>query len=374
MSHSEQTELYIGLMSGTSLDAMDAVLVDFTSGTPQLKGQVSLPYPDVLRKQLLKLCHAGNNEIDLMLAADLDVARISAQAVKNLLTQTNTDHQTITALGSHGQTIRHLPGIGNTLQIGSASHIAELTGITTVADFRRRDMAAGGEGAPLIPAFHDAVFRHSGKNRVIVNIGGMANITILPANKQATVLGFDTGPGNVLLDAWCSQNTGKSFDNNGDWAAEGILHHELLELCLAEAFFSRPPPKSTGRETFQPSWLQDKLSLLAETPPAQDTQRTLTELSAVSISNAIKTYAPETQEVYVCGGGCRNGFLMERLASNLAEISVQDTSALKLDPQWVEAAGFAWLARQTMNNLPGNLPAVTNASGLRVLGAIYPAS
>ncbi|MCL6270494.1 anhydro-N-acetylmuramic acid kinase [Sansalvadorimonas sp. 2012CJ34-2] len=367
------SELYIGLMSGTSLDAMDAVLVDLTSRFPTLVGQISLPYPSRLRNQLNALCQPGANEIEAMCEADLAVAILAADSVSNLLDETGHAPQDIAAIGSHGQTIRHMPQIGNTLQIGNPSLIAEQTGITTVADFRRRDMAAGGEGAPLVPAFHEAVFRHPEKTRIIANIGGIANITILPPAGTNTVIGFDTGPGNTLMDDWCYRHSGRRYDQNGQWAASGKISAALLSTLLSDSYFSRPPPKSTGREYFHHAWLWHGLSQRDQDLSGEDVQATLAELTARTIADAIALYAPDCEEVFVCGGGARNATLMSRLVSCLEELSVNTTDAIGLAPQWVEAAAFAWLAQQTLLGLPGNLPAVTNASGRRILGGVYPA-
>ncbi|GAA4650919.1 anhydro-N-acetylmuramic acid kinase [Kistimonas scapharcae] len=366
------SEFYIGLMSGTSMDAMDAVLVDLGSAFPLQKHQVSIPLPETLRKSLFALCQDGPNEIIRMAKADIQVAEISAQAVSILLKEASIPASDIQAIGSHGQTIRHLPQVGNTLQIGSPSHIAELTGILTVADFRRRDMAAGGQGAPLVPAFHEAVFRHPEKNRVILNIGGIANISILPTAKHIPVSGFDTGPGNALMDYWNQKHQGTRYDLNGSWASCGTVDHALLHDCLSDAYFSRQPPKSTGREHFNAEWFNRFLNKHDSLTPA-DIQATLMELTAKSIAADIQRYAVDCQELFVCGGGAYNSALLERIAFHLPDISVSSTRSLGLAAEWVEAVAFAWLARQTIHGLPGNLPSVTNAKGQRILGGIYPA-
>ncbi|WP_281647653.1 anhydro-N-acetylmuramic acid kinase [Parendozoicomonas sp. Alg238-R29] len=369
----DQTELYIGLMSGTSMDAMDAVLVDLAPEFPVLQEHISIPLPSRLRSQLLSLCQPGENEIEAMSQADLAVAILAAEAINNLLQLANIPASAVRAIGSHGQTIRHLPKVGNTLQIGNPSLIAEQTGITTVADFRRRDMAAGGEGAPLVPAFHEAIFRHPTRTRVIANIGGIANITVLPASADQSVIGFDTGPGNTLMDDWCYRHSGRRYDKNGRWAATGTASEELLDILLADEFFSRTPPKSTGREYFHHSWLWHGLSHLDEQLTGQDVQATLVELTSRSLAKAIREHAPDCREVYICGGGARNTTLIRKLSSNLDNFHVATTDSLGLPHEWVEATAFAWLARQTLHGLPGNLPAVTNASGKRILGGIYPA-
>ncbi len=366
------SEFYIGLMSGTSMDAMDAVLVDLGSPFPLQKHQVSIPLPETLRKSLFALCQDGPNEITRLAKADIQVAEISAQAVSILLKEASIPASDIQAIGSHGQTIRHLPEVGNTLQIGSPSHIAELTGILTVADFRRRDMAAGGQGAPLVPAFHEAVFRHPEKSRVILNIGGIANISILSTEKHIPVSGFDTGPGNALMDYWNQKHLGTRYDLNGNWAASGTVDQALLHECLSDAYFSRQPPKSTGREHFNAEWLNHFLNKHDSLAPA-DIQATLMELTAKSIADDIQRYAVDCQELFVCGGGAYNSTLLERIAFHLPDISVSSTRSLGLAAEWVEAVAFAWLARQTIHGLPGNLPSVTNAKGQRILGGIYPA-
>ncbi|OQX33885.1 MAG: anhydro-N-acetylmuramic acid kinase [Oceanospirillales bacterium LUC14_002_19_P2] len=366
------SELYIGLMSGTSMDAMDAVLVDLASAFPLQKHQISIPLSEALRKNLLALCQEGPDEITRMAKADIQVAQISAQAVNMLLKEASVPASDIQAIGSHGQTIRHLPEFGNTLQIGSPSHIAEQTGILTVADFRRRDMAAGGQGAPLVPAFHEAVFRHTEKNRVILNIGGIANISILPTAQHIPVSGFDTGPGNALMDYWNQKHQGTRYDLNGSWASSGTVDQALLHNCLSDAYFSRQPPKSTGREHFNAEWLNSFLSKHSALAPI-DIQATLMELTAKSIAVDIQRYAADCQELSVCGGGAYNSALLERIAFHLPDITVSSTRSLGLAAKWVEAVAFAWLARQTIHGLPGNLPSVTNAKGQRILGGIYPA-
>ncbi|WP_246506297.1 anhydro-N-acetylmuramic acid kinase [Kistimonas asteriae] len=366
------SELYIGLMSGTSMDAMDAVLVDLASSFPLQKHQISIPLSETLRKSLLALCQEGPDEITRMAKADIQIAQISAQAVNMLLKEASVPASDIQAIGSHGQTIRHLPEFGNTLQIGSPSHIAEQTGILTVADFRRRDMAAGGQGAPLVPAFHEAVFQHAEKRRVILNIGGIANISILPTAQHIPVSGFDTGPGNALMDYWNQKHQGTRYDLNGNWATSGTVDHALLHDCLSDAYFSRQPPKSTGREHFNAEWLNSLLSKHSALAPA-DIQATLMELTAKSIAADIQRYAADCQELFVCGGGAYNSALLERIAFHLPDITVSSTRSLGLAAEWVEAVAFAWLARQTIHGLPGNLPSVTNAKGRRILGGIYPA-
>lgn len=365
-------QLYIGLMSGTSADAVDAVLVDFAQ-TSQLVAHYSAPHPAEIRQQIHALTLPGDNEIDRMGALDTCLGKIFAQACSELLANAGISPHQICAIGSHGQTIRHRPpGSAEgafTLQIADPNLIAELTGITTVADFRRRDMAVGGQGAPLVPAFHRAMFHSQGKDRVIVNIGGMANITWLPARGQ--VLGFDTGPGNVLMDGWIHSYSGATYDKNGDWAASGKVHEGLLADLLADPYFALPAPKSTGRESFNRAWLDRSLAALEEQPTPADVQATLLEVTAVTIAESIGRLGDSAKEVYVCGGGTYNSTLMSRLQELLSNDKVTSTAALGVDPQWMEAMAFAWLAQQTIERKPGNLCAVTGATREVILGGVY---
>ncbi len=368
------SRLFIGLISGTSADAVDAVLADFHSHPPQILERHEYPLPEPLRQGLLAFHHSGPRELDRLARLDNAVARLFAEAVTVLLERARVDPATITAIGSHGQTIRHEPDGHEpySVQIGNPSLLAELTGIAVVADFRRRDMAAGGQGAPLAPAFHNAFFRSTAVERAVVNIGGIANITLLPADPLAEVIGFDTGPGNALLDAWAERHLHTPLDRDGAWAASGRVIPELLAQLLEEAYFQRQPPKSTGRELFQLNWLEARLNMVAATPPA-DVQATLTALTAHTIAAALRQYAPATQELLVCGGGARNPVVMTALRTQLESIGVQPTSSLGIDPDYLEALGFAWLAWRTWCGQPGNLPSVTGARGARVLGGIYPA-
>ncbi|MCK5893716.1 MAG: anhydro-N-acetylmuramic acid kinase [Endozoicomonadaceae bacterium] len=372
LADQQNCELYIGLMSGTSMDAMDAVLVDLALPFPILKHHTSIPLPKPLKQSLLALCQAGADEITRMALADIQVAQLSAQAVNKLLKESVLTASDIRAVGSHGQTIRHLPETGNTLQIGSPSHIAEMTGIPIVADFRRRDMAAGGQGAPLTPAFHEAIFRHSKQTRIILNIGGMTNISILPQSINLPINGFDIGPGNVLMDYWNHRHNGTPYDNHGDWASSGTIDKALLDTFLSDDYFSKKPPKSTGRERFNPKWIDHYLPLQHTLTPA-DIQATLMELTVRSISEDITHYAADCQELFVCGGGAYNTALLERLSDTLPNVTVNSTHKLGLAPEWVEAVAFAWLAKQAIHGLSGNLPSVTHAKGKRILGGIYPA-
>lgn len=365
-------EFYLGLMSGTSMDAVDAALVDFSSLPPRLLATHSIPMPDHLREALLRLA-AEHTPHPLQCLGELDhhLGCLFARAVNELLAQAGVAADAVQAIGSHGQTLYHQPHgmVPFTLQLADPNIIAERTDITTVADFRRRDMAAGGQGAPLVPAFHAAMLRQPGVDRVILNIGGMANITLLPAAADTPVSGFDTGPGNALLDGWAERHLGTRYDTDGEWGAAGQVLPGLLQALLAEPYFRQAPPKSTGRELFNLAWLERHLRGGENTA---DVQATLAELTAVSAAMAILSHSPETMEVLVCGGGARNGHLMARLRAHLPHCRVSDTRQYGLDPQWVEAMAFAWLARQSLLGRPGNLPAVTGATRPVVLGAIYP--
>ncbi|MCY4472774.1 MAG: anhydro-N-acetylmuramic acid kinase [Kistimonas sp.] len=369
----DDRELYIGLMSGTSMDALDAVLADFRQDKPVVVGSVSEPLPSRLRTQLLSLCHPGDNELERLCRADLEWARLAATVVKKLLNDSETPACLVRAIGSHGQTIRHLPALGTSIQTGDPNLIAEQTGIATVADFRRRDMAAGGEGAPLAPAFHEAMFRQPSLSRVLVNIGGIANITVLPGAQERPVTGFDTGPGNTLLDGWCFRHKRLPYDAGGNWAATATPDAALLQALLSDPFFALSPPRSTGREYFHLGWLDAALARIGKEGLAAATvQATLVELTACTLAQAIETYAPDCQQVYLCGGGVFNHRLVARIRARLPGCHIADTGALGLDPRWVEATAFAWLARRACLGQPGNLPAVTNATGFRVLGGVYP--
>jgi anhydro-N-acetylmuramic acid kinase len=360
-------EHYIGLMSGTSLDGVDAVLVDFSKGGHRIIGEAFLPFEDSLRTRLLAIHSAQSDEIHNAAVLGNELAQIYAQAVHKLLGKTQMSSTGVLAIGCHGQTIRHRPDAGYTIQLGNGALLAELTRNIVVCDFRSRDIAAGGEGAPLVPAFHQAMFGHSSIHRVIVNIGGIANITDLGTGP---VQGFDTGPGNMLMDAWIQRHLGKPFDRDGAWAQGGRCIDELLQSLLAHEYFSRNPPKSTGRELFGIAWLEERLSGM-ENP--RNVQATLLLLTAVSIARAVKSCCDGAKEVYVCGGGAANSALMSQLAYALPGVRIASTAQLGIGPDWVEACAFAWLARQALLLRPGNLPSVTGAAGPRILGAIYPA-
>lgn len=359
--------LYIGLMSGTSLDGIDAVLMSFSEGKPRLLAHDSTAIPEPLRQQVLQLNTPGMNEIELLADLDPALGKLFAQACINLMSQNNIHPSQIRAIGSHGQTIRHRPHKAYTLQIGDPNIIAERTGVTTIADFRRRDMAAGGQGAPLVPAFHKECFHSTINDRVIINIGGMANITLLPSSDEFPVIGYDTGPGNVLMDAWVQSQTGEPYDKSGAWASSGSVNTELLNRLLSEEFFKLPYPKSTGRELFNLHWVTENLH---QVMPAKDVQATLSQLTATSIAQAIQSHGLVKPEVYVCGGGSHNIDLLQRLTEAL-NTQVLSTQQIGLNPDWVEGSAFAWLAYRTLEHQTGNLPEVTGATERRILGGIY---
>lgn len=368
----QKPQLFVGIMSGTSLDGVDAALVTFENGACQLQATQFLAYPESLKTELLALHTPQHNELEAASVLGCRLAHLYADAVKQLLSKAKVNAADISAIGCHGQTIRHRPELGFTLQIGNNALLAELTNITVVGDFRSRDIAAGGQGAPLVPAFHKAMFASAEKNRTIINIGGIANITYLPKThlpRNSTVLGFDSGPGNMLLDSWAKLKTGQDYDKDGAWSATGVVLHTLLSGMLAEPYFALPPPKSTGRDLFNDHWLKQH-QLYPHLQP-QDVARTLVALTAHSIHDAL---APiDIDEVYVCGGGAHNTLLMNDLQALLGDTPVSTTDALGVGVDWVEAVAFAWLAKQTLENKPSNLPEATGAAGARVLGAIYPA-
>lgn len=367
---------YIGLMSGTSMDGIDAVVASIPqAGRLKLRATHSEPYPVEVRARLQTLANSSINDLELMGELDALLGELLAQAANRVRHKSGLDGQEIRAIGSHGQTVRHRPNAPHpySIQIGNPAVIAQHTRITTVADFRARDIAAGGQGAPLVPAFHLWMFHSPDNNRVVVNIGGIANVSYLPADTSQPASGFDTGPGNTLLDAWICENRGHPYDKDGRWAASGKILATLLERLCSDSYFRMAPPKSTGPEYFNLAWLADHLAELGTRPDAQDVQATLTELTARSIAQALTTHLPYVDEVYVCGGGSRNRHLASRLSTNLPGAPVDTTRALGLHPDWVEAAAFAWLAHQTLEGRPANLPSVTGARHEVVLGAIYKA-
>lgn len=370
--------LFIGLISGTSADGIDAALVRFEGSACELQLGRTFPWDAALRARLVELGQGGAaRSIEELGTLDIEIAEAFAQAALRLIDEAGIAASQVRAIGSHGQTVRHRPAGALfdgrhpfTWQLGDGNVIAERCGVDTVADFRRRDVAAGGQGAPLVPAFHAAVLRSSGEDRAVLNLGGIANYTLLPAG-AGNVRGFDTGPANALMDAWCERELGLPFDADGAFAARGQVDAALLERLLADPWFALPPPKSTGREHFHLDWLQSRL---AGDDVAADVQATLLELSAATVANALLAHQPSTRRVLVCGGGVLNTRLIERIAARLPGVVIESTAAHGLDPDFVEAMAFAWLARQTMLGLPGNLPDVTGARGLRVLGVVYPAA
>jgi anhydro-N-acetylmuramic acid kinase len=368
------TELYLGLMSGTSMDGVDAALCELRNRRfLRVVGSHAQPYPMALRDELLNL-QRTQPAITLETFARLDhaVGATFADAALTLLREVGLTPGEIRAIGSHGQTVFHDPaGVRSSLQLGDPSLIAATTGITTVADFRRADVARGGQGAPLVPAFHHSVFASDWEARAVVNIGGIANLTALPGADARAVRGFDTGPGNGLMDEWIMQSQQRQpMDRDGRWAASGTLHDGLLQALQGDPYFAQQPPKSTGREYFNVEWMRKRCPQLGELSAA-DVQRTLCELTASTIATAVQKHASSTGSLYVCGGGAANTFLMRRLKELLPKVSVSDTGKLGLAPNLVEPAAFAWLAMRTLQELPGNLPAVTGASRDAVLGGIY---
>ncbi|OUS06195.1 anhydro-N-acetylmuramic acid kinase [Gammaproteobacteria bacterium 54_18_T64] len=367
-------ELYIGLMSGTSMDGIDSAIVDFTEGKANIIATCCQPIPEHLQHLTRALFLPGDDDIDTLGSVDQQLGTCFAQATNALLLQAGLKPSDITAIGSHGQTVRHRPPSPDTphpftLQIGDPNTIAAQTGITTVADFRRRDMALGGQAAPLVPAFHRSVFHSETHNRAIVNIGGISNITLLPIKGE--VIGFDTGPGNRLLDDWIKRHQNKAFDSGGQWAKLHTSDTLLLQQLKSHPFLQRSIPKSTGREEFNKDWLDQQLKGFDHLS-AGCVQATLLAFTAETITDAIRTLPVEVDEVFICGGGALNTTLMACLGDLLKPAKVISTAVLGIAPEWVEAAAFAWLARQTLAGLAGNLPAVTGAKSLSVLGGIYP--
>ncbi len=366
------SELYIGLMSGTSMDAIDAVLVDFSQGM-RLAGTHSVPLPTDLRADLSALCQSGPDEVERLGRLDRTLGEAFAEAALGVLASSEHHAHEIAAIGSHGQTIRHRPHGRDafSLQIGDPNTIAERTGITVVADFRRRDIAAGGQGAPLVPAFHASLFSHPERHRIVLNLGGIANITVLPAGRPDAVHGFDTGPANLLMDAWSQARRGLAYDADGEWAARGDSDDRLLTQLLRHPFLHQPPPKSSGREDFHLDWLQGELAAGGRQPVDEDVQATLLEFTARTVADAINTLGLGAGDLLLCGGGAHNTTLRHRLATLLPDWPLASTADHGLAPDWVEATAFAWLARRTLRGQAGNLPAVTGAAGARILGGIY---
>jgi anhydro-N-acetylmuramic acid kinase len=372
-------ELYIGLMSGTSLDGVDGVIADISPGKFVVLAHVDEPLPPDLRAELLALNSPGPNELHRAALAANALMQVYATVVAQLMHTTATSPIDIRAIGAHGQTVRHQPhnhiglsGRGYTLQLCNPALLAELTGINVAADFRNRDVAAGGQGAPLVPVFHQSVFGLSGQTNAVLNVGGMANLTVIGPELSTDLLGFDCGPGNVLLDAWCQQHTGQPFDSGGHWAAGGSVDNKLLAIMRADPYFALPAPKSTGRDLFNQSWLDAHLDKRPDVS-VQDVQATLLELTASACCDCVDTYAKDSESVIVCGGGAFNLRLMQRLQTLLPRHRVESSSEAGLPPQQVEAAAFAWLARKTMCHEALNLENITGAKGARIAGAVYPA-
>jgi anhydro-N-acetylmuramic acid kinase len=368
---------FIGLMSGTSLDGVDGVIADLSHDAPNLvRAEASEPFEADFKAELLALNSPGHNELHRAALAANQLAGVYARVVERLLqiaTPQNIQRQNITAIGAHGQTVRHQPqvfGTGYTLQLNNPSLLAELTGIDVIADFRNADVAAGGQGAPLVPAFHAALWADAAQSRAVLNIGGISNISLLPAG--GTVQGFDCGPGNALLDFWCMRHTGRPFDDGGAWAASGQAQPALLDRLRQAPYFQQTPPKSTGRDLFNPDWLATQLTGF-ESVPAVDVQASLTALTALTCAQDLRQHLPSAAQLLVCGGGALNTELMRQLAQALPGVQVLSTQARGLPPLQVEAAAFAWLAQAFTLKQPGNLVAVTGAKGPRVLGALHKA-
>ncbi|MGB6241636.1 MAG: anhydro-N-acetylmuramic acid kinase [Castellaniella sp.] len=357
---------FIGLMSGTSTDGVDGVLAQLSDAIT-VRASASLPLPDALRRELLALNSPGHNELARAAQAANDLADCYAQAVASLLAQSSLTAADIHAIGAHGQTVRHVPEAGYTLQINAPARLAERTGIAVVADFRSRDVAAGGQGAPLVPAFHAARFG-VGTDRVVLNLGGIANLTVL----DSPVTGFDTGPANMLMDAWAHQHTGRAYDHDGAWAAQGRCDTILLDALLSEPWLALPPPKSTGRDLFNSDWLQTHLNALQTSPSPVDVQATLLQFSVKTIAQAIRQHAPDTREILACGGGALNPVLMQALALALP-CRLTTTAEYGVPVQSVEALAFAWLAQAHVRGQPACLPAVTGARHATIAGCLYPA-
>jgi anhydro-N-acetylmuramic acid kinase len=360
-------KLYVGLMSGTSLDGVDAVLADFSGAKPRVLASAHEPFDAALRAELLALNAPGVDEIDRAALAGNLLAQHYGAAVRAIFSRSGKSRPGTRAIGCHGQTIRHHPERGFTVQIGNPALLAEITGLRVVADFRSRDVAAGGQGAPLVPAFHAAAFGSRSEPRAVLNLGGIANVSFLP--RAGAVTGFDCGPGNCLLDSWAARHHGKPYDAGGRWAAGGKVLAPVLRRMLAEPYFALPPPKSTGRDLFNDAWLG---RMLDGNEDARAVQATLLELTARSVADAVAHHCRGARRVIACGGGVKNRALLRRLAKLLSPAVLETSDRHGIDPQLVEATAFAWLAKQALEGKPGNLPSVTGARGARVLGAVYP--
>ena len=360
---------YVGVMTGTSMDGLDVAVLDTGTSPPAIIAASTVPLPSELAHDLADLSVPGDSEIDRLGVIDAALGQFIGQSVLHCLASWDIAVADVRAIGSHGQTVRHRPTAKRpfTLQIGDPNRIAEITGIDTVADFRRRDMAAGGQGAPLVPLFHEALFRRQDRHRVVLNIGGIANVTMLPA-QTTRVTGFDTGPGNALLDAWARHCRGEAYDREGAWAAEGRVVEDLLAVLQGDSFVHAPPPKSTGKETYHLDYVQRACQDAMDTA---DVQATLAEFTAWSIAFAIRQWGPSDGEVVVCGGGRHNADLMARLSRHLGEFDLVSSDVLGVDGDALEAAAFAWFAHRTLASKPSNAPDVTGARGARILGAIH---
>lgn len=362
------SDLYLGLMSGTSVDGLDIALCEFEPNF-RLVAAKCTPFPAELRARILSFSDDLPKQLDSLMRLDSEIAEFAGACINRFLASQNLEASRICAVGFHGQTLRHRPDQRNTLQTGNSALLAELTQIDIISDFRSRDLAAGGQGAPLVPAFHKYLVATQGEALIgFLNLGGIANLTLI---SDRSTRGFDTGPANILMDYWITKHQGKNYDANGDWAATGQISTSLL-ADLDHDYFHQIPPKSTGRELFNADWLEQIIAKHAEVS-APDIQRTLLELTAQTITNQLIQFCqPLPDQLYLCGGGAQNRCLIERLASLLPSISMKTTDDLCLHPDWVEAAAFAWLAKRFIEREPGNLPEVTGASGPRILGALYP--
>ncbi len=366
--------LYIGVMSGTSLDGVDVAIVNLTpSGKCKLIAADTYAFSPLLHKKLFELISTPNCHLSLLGQLNIELGNFIALCVNDLLAINTISSTSIKAIGSHGQTIFHEPNssLPFSMQIGDPNVIAQITGITTIADFRQRDIAAGGQGAPLVPAFHQALFTSDVEDNAVINIGGISNLTLLPCDKTDAVIGFDTGPGNALMDSWISKHQNQRYDENGDWAKSGQVNNSLLTSLLNEPYFNNAIPKSTGRELFNLNWLEEKIQQIDQYIRPEDVQATLLMLTASSITNAIQTHCPQVNSLYICGGGSHNKTLMETLAHLQPKKTVTTTEILGLHPDWVEACAFAWLAHKNIQHEPANITSVTGASRPVILGATY---
>ncbi len=365
-------DYYVGTISGTSMDGIDCALIDFNATEPVLVDTHFTPMPQPLRKRLLELCHGANTSLPELGSLDIEVGRCIAESINQLLAKASVVPSRVTAIGSHGQTVYHQPEgeFPFTLQIGDPNTISSATGIDTVADFRRMDMAAGGQGAPLAPLFHKARFAHQTRNRAVLNLGGIANLTLLPAGSQAPVSGFDTGPANVLMDIWINEHKGVNYDADGAWAASGKFDQALLDRCLADGWFSLQPPKSTGRELFNPQWLHQQLKPFQHLAP-EDVQRTLLEVSARSVADTLMQVMSDCDELLLCGGGARNTALVQRLDQLTGAVKVSGSDEHGVPADWMEAMCFAWLAKQNVESRAVDCTRLTGARRPCVLGGRY---